>query len=183
MSQRPTAPAANDVHSRLHRFLDRLLWWVDPEDHPQGVVYGIVVVGSVIAAESVHASGPWQDIFGSAVVLVIYWLAHSYAQILGTRFASSSSMTLSEMGAIVRHEGAILRGAALPILGMIVAALLGARALRVDEVGIAIDIVALMAFAILGGLRAGLSTWALIGQSAVALVFGFLIALLRTVLA
>ena len=40
-----------------------------------------------------------------------------------------------------------------------------------------------MAFAILGGLRAQLAPLALVGQSAVALVFGLLIALLRSLLA
>ena len=105
--------AATGDRSKLHRILDRLLWWIDPEDHPQGVVYGIVVVGSVVAAESVHVSGPWQDIGAAVIVLVIYWLAHSYAEILGTRFATSSSLSMKEMRGIVRHEGAILRGAVL----------------------------------------------------------------------
>ena len=152
--------AATGHRSKLHRILDRLLWWIDPEDHPQGVVYGIVVI-----------------------VLVIYWLAHSYAEILGTRFATSSSLTMKEMRGIVRHEGAILRGAALPIVAMMIAALLGAGTLRVDEIGIAVDVAALMAFAILGGLRAQLAPLALVGQSAVALVFGLMIALLRSLLA
>ncbi len=175
--------AATGHRSKLHRILDRLLWWIDPEDHPQGVVYGIVVVGSVVAAESAHVSGPWQDIGAAVIVLVIYWLAHSYAEILGTRFATSSSLTMKEMRGIVRHEGAILRGAALPIVAMMIAALLGAGTLRVDEVGIAVDVAALMAFAILGGLRAQLAPLALVGQSAVALVFGLMIALLRSLLA
>lgn len=183
MSRRPAAAPSVGERTWLHRLLERLLWWIDPEDHPQGVVYGIVVVGSVVAAESVHVTGPWQDIGGAVLVLVIYWLAHSYAQILGTRFADATSLTFKQMRAIVRHEGAILRGAALPIVAMMVAALLGAGALRVDEIGIGIDVLALMSFAILAGLRAKLGPLALISQSVVALVFGLMITVLRSLLA
>ena len=55
------------------------------EQNPAGVVYGTILIGALIAAESGMHDG-YPDLIGSSTLaLGIYWLAHSYSTVLGRR--------------------------------------------------------------------------------------------------
>ena len=163
--------------------LERFLGLVDPDAHPAGLVYGLVVLGSVLAAESVHSSGPLRDILGAVTVLFVYWLAHTYADLMGKRYQQTEPLTWGDARQVARHEWAIMRGAIVPVVAMLVAMLFGLSAWRVDEVGMGVDVAMLMLFAVVGGIRANLSKPALVLQACLALAFGVFIALVRAVLA
>ena len=175
--------SADDLEPRRAGILEWFLGLVDPDSHPAGLVYGLVVLGSVLAAESVHSSGPLRDILAAVTVLVVYWLAHTYADLMGRRFMRMTPLTWQDVWEVARHEAAILRGAAVPVVAMVVAMVFGLSAWRVDEVGIIAVVGMLMLFAVVGGIRANLSKPALVLQAGLALAFGIFIALIRGVLA
>ena len=163
--------------------LERFLGLVDPDSHPAGLVYGLVVLGSVLAAESVHSSGGLRDIAAAVTVLFVYWLAHTYADLMGRRYKQTEPLTWQDARQVARHEWAIMRGATIPVLAMLIAVLFGASSWHVDEVGIITDVGMLMLFAVVGGIRARLSRPALVFQACLALTFGVFIAAVRAVLA
>jgi hypothetical protein len=48
--------------------------------NPGAVVYGTVTVGAVLATESAQRETYASTLEGVLVALVLYWLAHSYAE-------------------------------------------------------------------------------------------------------
>ena len=59
-----------------------------------GVVYGMITVGALMAAESGRHES-YVDAIGSAVfATLLYWLAHAYADLLGRRLDTGERLTL-----------------------------------------------------------------------------------------
>lgn len=162
--------------------LDRFRWAFDPSSHPEGMIYGLIVVGSVVAAESVNAESTWRDMLVAILVLVVYWLAHSYAAVMGRRYATGESVPLSEVAATLTKEWSIVRGAVIPLIAMGVAGALGYGAWRADEVCLITAVVMLLVFAIAGGIRAKLSPLAILVQSLLAIGFGVVLVAIRALL-
>lgn len=60
-----------------------------PRGSSRGVIYGIVIVGSVIAVESAAHPSAAGETFATVLVLIIYWMAHAYSEMMGERFRTS----------------------------------------------------------------------------------------------
>jgi len=179
----PLVGASRSQRQVLHAFTEKIFWLIGVDEHPSGVVYGLIIVGSVVAAESVHPGDSWSDIFAAIVVLFIYWMAHSYAEVMGKRLESPDRIGVEQIKAVLGKEWAIMRGAVIPVLVMAIFAIFGAHSIRVDEAGIIAAVVTLVLFTMLAGFRAHLRPIAIVAQAIVGLVFGVAIALMRAVLA
>jgi len=95
----------------------------------------------------------------------------------------TTPLAWQDLREVARHEAAILRGALVPVVAMVVATVFGLSAWRVDEVGMIAVVAMLMLFAVVGGIRANLSKPVLVLQACLALAFGIFITLIRGVLA
>jgi hypothetical protein len=86
----------------------------------------VIVIGALMAAESGrHESYP--DTVGSVVIaLCLYWLAHAYANVLGHRLQTHTRLSYKDLWRALRDESAILTGAALPLLALLLAWAVGA---------------------------------------------------------
>jgi hypothetical protein len=166
----------------LDRLLKVVLWWMASESNPDSAVYGLITVGAVIATESAHAFDPWREVLAVTVVLVLYWLAHAYSTLLGSRYTEGAVLNLSKISEVGYHEFAVFRGAALPIVAMAVAAAVGAGANVVDIAGLATVIAVLLVFELAAGLRSRLSGPMMLLQLAIGAGFGLVIVSVRTIL-
>ena len=166
----------------LRSLIESILWRIDPEENPSAVVYGIVIVGSVIAVESAAHPSAIGETIATALVLVMYWLAHAYSEMVGERFEARAPLDWSHALTTVRHEAAIVRGASFPIVAMLIAALLGASATTTALAGIIVAVISLSLFSLLGGMRAHMAPWPLAAQALVGVVFGVLIGGVRALL-
>jgi len=167
----------------LHRLARGIIWWLDPDSNPGAVVYGIITVGAVIAAESARPADPTREIVATTVVLLVYWMAHSYATVQGERFAKREPLSSKVVVSTVATEAAIVRGASLPIIAMIIAELAGASASTIGYVGMIASIGVLVFFELITGLRSQLGPWALVLQGLVGVSFGLAIVAVRSLLA
>src|SRR5580704_15337901 len=89
--------------------------WVEPEDNPAGVIYGTIAVGAVLAAESTRRETFPDTIEATVLILVLYWVAHSYANVVGDRLKTRETLSPGLLWRAFLHEGAIVKGAAIPI--------------------------------------------------------------------
>jgi hypothetical protein len=89
--------------------------------NPGGVLYGVLAVATVIAAESTRRETFGKLLLASAITMALYWAAHAYAHHWTSRFHKAREWTLGEIRDSLRYEASILLGAALPL-----AVLLGA---------------------------------------------------------
>jgi hypothetical protein len=117
------------------------------------VVYGVVAIGALLAAESgAHDSYP--DTVGSALIAVgIYWLAHAYASVLGQRLATAGRLTVSTLWGTLKREWAIVEGAAIPLLALVIAWATGATQETALTVAVWSAVVSLIAFELAAGIR------------------------------
>jgi hypothetical protein len=150
----------------------RILEWLSPGDKTERVVYGIITVGAVIAIESANNLAAKYDIEATIIVLLVYWLAHSYSAVMGHIYNSKERWTVAQMRVALREESSLIRGASLPIVAMIVAALVQSSATAVTWVGMISVVVLLMMFQAVAGQRAGMKGLALMIQMLIGLFFG-----------
>jgi hypothetical protein len=125
------------------------------EQNPAGVVYGTILVGAVIAAESgVHDGYP--DKVGSTVLtLGIYWLAHSYSTVLGRRLSKQEHLTAGALARALGHDWSIIRGACIPLLTLLVAWAAGASETTAVDAAVWAAIASLVLFELLAVRRTG----------------------------
>jgi len=90
----------------------RLAGWVLGSENPSGVVYGVTVVGALLAAESALQETYAAALGSAALAVAALWLAHAYAGVLGRRLAGEGRLTPTALLHALRHDGAVLRGAA-----------------------------------------------------------------------
>jgi len=162
--------------------LRRAIDWMLPEENPSRVVYGLITVGTLLAAESgLHDT--YAEAVGSVVLaLLLYWLAHAYSELLGERLATHQRLTAPALGGALLREWAIVRGAALPLLALLVAWAAGAS----QETGVLVAVWtaagSLAAFELLAGLRASSTPRELVLEGCVGATMGLAIVFLRVIL-
>jgi len=147
---------------------------------PERVVYGVILVGALIAAESgVHDSYP--DRVGSTVLaLTIYWLAHSYSTVLGRRIATRERLSLGALSRAMAHDWGIVRGACIPLLTLVVCWIVGASQTTAVNAAVWAAVATLIAFELLAGLRAGSTPRELVLEGSVGIAMGMAILALKS---
>jgi hypothetical protein len=164
------------------RLADRLIGWLLPEENPAGAVYGTLTVGALLAAESGLRDTHLETLGSAVLALALYWLAHSYASLLGHRLAARERLTLGALWRAFLHDWSIVRGAALPLLALAIAWLLGAS----QEAGVSAAlwsaIASLIALELLAGLRAQARPAELLLEGCVGAAMGLGVLALRIIL-
>lgn len=153
-----------------------------PEENPSGVVYGMIVIGALLAAES-DRHETYLDTLASAVIAAaLYWLAHAYAGVLGQRLAQQERLTAGSLGRALAHDWAIVRGAALPLAVIAIAWAAGATQQTAVTGALWSTIVSLVAFELIAGIRARASPRELALEGAVGAAMGVAVLALKIIL-
>ncbi len=147
-----------------------------PDRNPAGVVYGVIMIGALLAAESGLHDGYPDTVASAVITLGIYWLARAYSGVLGRRLSNQEHLTAGAFARALAHDWAIVRGATIPLLTLLVAWVAGATQTTGVTAAVWAAIASLIAFELLAGLRsrAGRSS---IGLSEIALEGGIGIAI------
>jgi hypothetical protein len=127
--------------------------WLVPTDNPAGTVYGMIVIGSLLAAESGRHESYVDAIGSTLIALGLYWLAHAYANVLGQRLVTHERLTATALGRSLIDDWAIVRGAAIPLLALLLAWALGAARETAVDVALWSTVAGLIAFELLAGVR------------------------------
>jgi hypothetical protein len=156
--------------------------WIVPESNPGGVVYGLILVGALLAAESGLRESYLATFASAAITIVLYWFAHTYADILGLRLSERHRPTLLELWLAFVEDWAIVRGAGVPLLAMVAAWAFGAAQSTAVTVGTWTAVVGLVAFELAAGLRSRAGRLELALEVVAGATMGIAILVLRAVL-
>jgi len=151
-------------------------------DNAAGVVYGIILVATLLSAESAGQETYLKTVIGVLAAIVTYWLALAYARFTGERLEHQTRATIPDMTSAAVHELTVLYGAAVPFAAIVAFWIGGASLDTAIIAAVYFADAAIIAAEIIIGVRAGLRGAALIGQAAVGAVLGTLILLLRLLL-
>jgi len=161
--------------------IDRIARWIDPSVGTKGVVYGTITVGAVIAIDGSHVTSTFRMVATTALVLLLYFAAHVYAEILSRRFSTPGAVSSGLIKEVMRYESGIVRGASIPVLAMAIPALFGLNIGAVQLVGLAATVLCLVAFEVLAGIKAKFTPMQLVVQAAIGVGFGVGIIVIRWV--
>ena len=153
-----------------------------PEQNPSRVVYGLITVGTLLAAESSLHDTYLEAVSSVVLALLLYWLAHAYSDQLGERLVTHERLTLRALGRALLREWAIVRGAALPLLALVVAWATGASQETGVLVGVWTAAGSLVAFELLAGLRTRSTPGELVLEGCIGATMGLAIIALRAIL-
>jgi hypothetical protein len=150
LAGRAAPPSAPGPDGRVARALD----WIVPRENPRGVIYGIIVIGAVLAAEG-GLRETYAETAGSALIAsCTYWLADAYASVLGERLETHAPLTLSGLSRELVRNWAIVRGATIPLLVLLVGWTVGASQATAHEIALWSVVANLVAFELIAGIRA-----------------------------
>jgi hypothetical protein len=116
------------------------------------------------------------------IALWLYWLAHAYADVLGHRLQTHERLSPKVLWRALRDEAMILKGAAPPLLALLLAWALGAAQSTGVEAALWTAVASLVAFELLAGIRARASPGELMLEAGIGLTMGLAIIALKVVL-
>lgn len=152
-SSQPKAGRAHANASRRRGILERAAEWFVPEVNPGGAVYGIITIGALLAAESgTHETYP-QTVGSAVIAVMLYWFAHSYADVLGLRLSEQQPIGGRGLWQTFARDWAIVRGASVPLLALLVAWATGTSQATAVSAGVWAAVASLIAFEVAAGIR------------------------------
>ena len=172
-ASRPARPT-----SRAERMLGFLL----PDENMSGAIYGMIAIGALLAAESGLRDTYLETIASAMVALALYWLAHSYAHLLGQRLQTRERLSVGALGKNLLHDWAIMRGGAVPLLVLLACWAAGASQETAVTVDLWVTAASLLTFELLAGLRAKASPAELLLEGCVGAAMGIGVLALRVIL-
>jgi hypothetical protein len=84
--------------------------------NPAGLIYGTITVAALLAAETARRETYAKTVGAVGLTLIVYWLAHSYAEFAGDRLADGEHVSVVGLLRAARRGLAVLMGAAIPFL-------------------------------------------------------------------
>jgi hypothetical protein len=153
-----------------------------PLENPAGTVYGVIVIGALLAAEAGRHES-YLDIEGStAVAAGLYWLAHSYATVLGRRLTAHERLTPGALSRALAHDWTLIRGAGIPLAVILIAWATGASQATAINAALWSVVASLIVFELVAGMRTRLTRGELAVEAGVGLFMGLGILALRIIL-
>lgn len=147
-----------------------------------GLVYGTILVATLLSAESARRETYAKTVAAVAVTLVAYWLTLAYSEYAGERLRTGARFEYRELWSTARHELAVLYGAALPLVVLLGFWAAGARLTTAVSVDIWFAAALIVVAEIVSGVRADLRGSDLARQTAVGAVLGLLVIAVRVLL-
>ena len=148
---------------------------------PAGLLYGAIVSAAVLAV-SAQAEGSTFVGVATALVLVIYWMAHVYIDTITRQFDGDNRHFLSRLATAAAHESSVLKGGLPAIVVYVGASLAGAEVDSAAATAVYFTVVLLAAVGYLGAHRAGVRGRGMVLEVAGAASFGVLIVAAKTLL-
>jgi len=137
----PSTPQSPPPASRL----DRLIELFFPLEGTNDMVYGLLLIGAILAAEGGRHETYEMTLTATVVAALLAWLAHAYSTLFGRRIEEAEHMTLDSLLAAMRRDAVLLRGGAVPIVVLFICWALGVE----QETGVTIAASAVIAAIIL----------------------------------
>jgi hypothetical protein len=162
--------------------LRRATDWLLPSRNPAGAIYGVIVIGALLAAESSRHESYLETFSSAALAAALYWLAHAYAGVLGRRLTHHERLSVPTLARALAHDWSLVRGAGIPLVALAIAWVLGASQQDAVTAALWSAIASLVALELLAGARSHATRGELAVDIAVGLAMGTAILMLKIIL-
>jgi hypothetical protein len=166
----------------MRKWLARAAERIVPAENPSGVVYGIIVIGALLAAESGRHETYLDTVASAAIAAALYWFAHSYAEVLGSRLTSHERLSARALMRALGRDWAIVEGAALPLAALAIGWIAGTALQTAVTAALWSAVASLVAFELIAGVRSHASARELALEGCAGAAMGIAILALKIVL-
>jgi hypothetical protein len=150
--------------------------------NPGGLVYGTILVATLLAAESAKSETYGETVGAVAIALAIYWLANAYAVFTGERARTSEHFTARGYLHALVHEVTVLLGALGPLIVVLACWAAGASLSTATLIAVYVAGAIIVATEVALGIRSHLDGRELVVQTAFGALLGIAIVALRVLL-
>jgi membrane protein YqaA with SNARE-associated domain len=150
--------------------------------NPGPVVYGTITIGALLAAESAQRETFPRTLGAVLIALTLYWLAHSYAEFTQRRAKHDAPLKLDGLLETMGQELSILLGASVPLLALLVCWLAGVTLETAVTIATWTSAAMVVVIELWVGLRERLAPRDFAAQTALGMLLGLLVIVLRTLL-
>lgn len=147
-----------------------------------GLLYGTISVAALLAAESARTETYPKTVGAVGVMMILYWIAHSYSEFAAERMQEHEPFTYMGMIANATRELTVLIGAAIPFSVLLVCWVVGASLTVAVAAASWASAGIVIATEVVIGLRAKLTGRELVVQTVVGAVLGLMIVAVRVLL-
>jgi hypothetical protein len=147
-----------------------------------GLIYGTISVAALLAAESARSETYPKTVGAVAIIMILYWMAHSYSEYAAERMQEHEPFTYTGMIANATRELTVLIGAAIPFAILVICWIVGASLTLAVAAASWASAAIVIATEIVIGVRANLTGGELVRQTVVGAILGLLIVALRVLL-
>lgn len=151
-------------------------------DNPAGMVYGTILVATLLSAEIAQRETYPRTVGAVVIALLIYWLSISYSEYTGERVERAEHFRYMDFARTAVHELSVLIGATGPLLVLLACGAAGATLATGISIAIWTDVALIIAIEVTIAIRANLRGRDLVRQAAVGAVLGVLVFALRVLL-
>lgn len=151
-------------------------------DNPARFIYGTIVAGALLAAEGAHPENYQTTVASVVIALIVYWLAHTYADLAGERLVTGMRLTLRGVRQSALSELPILSGSAVPLVVLIAMWIAGVSLLNAISWAVYSTAGMMILVEIVAGLGSGLRGWSLVGQTMFGVLLGLFVVALKILL-
>ena len=145
-------------------------------------MYGTVIAGSLIAAESAADVDLPRLTATVLATLVIYWLAHTYAELVDLQITDARRPRADQLRRVLREESTIIGASFVPLTVILLARALGAGERTAVQTGLYAIVLLLAGWALLAGRRSGMRRLELGLHVLVSTLFGCAVVVLEVLL-
>jgi hypothetical protein len=150
--------------------------------NPGALLYGTIGVGALLAGETAQRETYAETVGALVLALVLYWAVHAYADYTEMRFEQTLPLRLGQFMRTMIEELAILTGAAIPVITLVIWWVFGAPLTSAVSAGIWTAAAVIVIIEVAAGVRAGQSGRELAVQTLVGAMLGLLVIAIKLVL-
>ena len=145
-------------------------------------VYGTIAVAALLAAESARRETYPETIGAVVITLLLYWLAHSYSELLGNRLETPSRLNREAVVQVVAGYISVIKGALLPLIAMLIAWAAGASQETAVTAALWTTVVSLFLLELAAGIRCHARPLVLLFDACVGAAMGVTIFALKAII-
>ena len=162
----------------MHRWLKVIAHVIEPSHNAAGAVHGTAICAALIATVQEH-SKLMATVVAVPATLLVYWIAFSYAHVLGEGIAGGSPSWLRGLRHSLAEEFSIVENALLPLIALL---LLSAAGVPIDTavwISLGSAVALMFGWGLLAAGRSGHSARASVGIGLTSALVGALVIVLK----
>lgn len=121
----------------------------------EGALYGVMLIGVLLAAEDAHHETYAETIASAAIVILIYWWTRIYTHVLSVRLQTRETLGRGLMWRSAVHELPVVEGAIVQVLVLLVSWVTGVSLATGVKATAAAMVVSIVGLEIAAGWRTG----------------------------